>query len=214
MEKEKKMNKYNPQKKREYYLQNRDKILKRLKNNYNPKLKKEYNQTYYQDNKEDILNQVKEYNKENREERLIYLKKWRKEHPLSHKDYAKENKDRINTLTRKNRRIRRDTDDGYVFRQNMTSLISKFMRNPGKGISKAEDYLGCSIQQLRAYIESQFKEGMTWENYGEIWEIDHITPCNSFDLTSEEERKICFHYTNMRPLEWMQNRINQKEVNR
>jgi hypothetical protein len=176
--------------------------------------KSEYNKNYYQNNRQRLLSNQKKYNQDNREERLIYLKKWREEHPTAHKEYVQDNRDRINTLTRKSRQIRRDTDEGYVFRQNMTSLISKFMRNPGKGISKAEDYLGCSIKQLRYYIESQFKEGMTWENYGEIWEIDHIIPCTSFNLASEEERKICFHYTNMRPLEWMQNRTNQKEVDR
>jgi len=41
---------------------------------------------------------------------------------------------------------------------------------------------------------------MTWENHGEIWEIDHIKPCNSFDLTDIEQQKQCFHYTNLQPL--------------
>ena len=41
---------------------------------------------------------------------------------------------------------------------------------------------------------------MTWENHGKIWEIDHILPCASFDLTILEEQKKCFHYTNMQPL--------------
>ena len=36
-------------------------------------------------------------------------------------------------------------------------------------------------------------------NYGE-WEIDHIRPICSFDLTDMEQMKQCFHYTNMQPL--------------
>ena len=40
---------------------------------------------------------------------------------------------------------------------------------------------------------------MTWENYGE-WHIDHRKPCASFDLTKEEEQKMCFHFTNLQPM--------------
>ena len=41
---------------------------------------------------------------------------------------------------------------------------------------------------------------MTWDNHGEIWEIDHIIPCSKFNLTEEKQQKECFHYTNLQPL--------------
>lgn len=41
---------------------------------------------------------------------------------------------------------------------------------------------------------------MNWDNHGEIWEIDHIKPCDSFNLTDIEQQKQCFHYTNTQPL--------------
>jgi hypothetical protein len=53
--------------------------------------------------------------------------------------------------------------------------------------------------ELRAHLEHQFKDGMTWDNHGE-WHIDHIKPCVQFDLTDPEQQKECFHYTNMQPL--------------
>jgi len=40
---------------------------------------------------------------------------------------------------------------------------------------------------------------MTWENQGD-WHIDHIRPCNSFNLELEDEKTKCFHYTNLQPL--------------
>lgn len=62
---------------------------------------------------------------------------------------------------------------------------------------------GCSIPFLLSYLESLFLPGMTWENRGKgtgKWHIDHIKPCNTFNLTIEEEQKRCFHYSNLRPL--------------
>ena len=41
---------------------------------------------------------------------------------------------------------------------------------------------------------------MSWENHGEIWEIDHIVGCANFNMEYLEEQKKCFHYTNMQPL--------------
>lgn len=67
--------------------------------------------------------------------------------------------------------------------------------------------LGCSVGEFKAHLESLFTDGMSWENYGfyrvgepRRWHIDHILPCDSFDLTNPDQQKLCFHYTNLRPL--------------
>ena len=60
--------------------------------------------------------------------------------------------------------------------------------------------IGCSKPDLVAHIEAQFQPGMSWENYGRGgWEMDHRTPCSSFDLTDPEQQRACFHFTNLRP---------------
>jgi hypothetical protein len=41
---------------------------------------------------------------------------------------------------------------------------------------------------------------MSWENYGKVWEIDHIMPCAIFDLTKADHQKRCFHFSNTQPL--------------
>lgn len=61
--------------------------------------------------------------------------------------------------------------------------------------------IGCSFLELKIYLESQFKEGMTWNNHNlKGWHIDHIKPISLYDLSKEEEQKECFHYTNLQPL--------------
>lgn len=60
--------------------------------------------------------------------------------------------------------------------------------------------LGCSLEECKKYLEDRFKEGMTWENYGSVWHIDHIMPCSSFNLLLSEEQKKCFNYKNLQPL--------------
>ena len=42
---------------------------------------------------------------------------------------------------------------------------------------------------------------MSWENRSlSTWHIDHIRPCESFDLTDKEQQKVCFNYRNQQPL--------------
>jgi hypothetical protein len=56
------------------------------------------------------------------------------------------------------------------------------------------------IAEFKIYLQGQFRPGMTWENYGPVWHIDHIRPCASFDSTDPEQQKICFHWMNLQPL--------------
>lgn len=72
-----------------------------------------------------------------------------------------------------------------------------------KGIDKCDDtlnLLGCSIDYFKKYIEKQFKKGMSWDNYGTVWHIDHRIPCSWFNLINPEEQKRCFHYSNLQPM--------------
>jgi len=76
-----------------------------------------------------------------------------------------------------------------------------------KDSSSAVKDLGCTIIELKQYLEAKFQPGMTWQNhtfYG--WHIDHIIPMSS--AASEEElRKLC-HYTNLQPL-WAKDNISK-----
>ena len=84
------------------------------------------------------------------------------------------------------------------------SISYNIKRNKGHKSVKLRGLLGCSVSYCRKYLEKQFKNGMSWDNYGE-WHIDHIMPASSFDLNSSFEQKKCFHYTNLQPLWALEN---------
>jgi len=72
-----------------------------------------------------------------------------------------------------------------------------------KGANKSDttkSLLGCSVAELKLHLSAQFKPGMTWENYGPVWHVDHIKPCAKFDLSRSDEQKKCFHFSNLQPL--------------
>ncbi len=73
--------------------------------------------------------------------------------------------------------------------------------------------LGCSVEFLKQHLESQFKEGMSWENYGRSgWWIDHIIPLSLFDLSDPEQLKRLCHYTNLQPLWRLENIIKSNKL--
>jgi hypothetical protein len=74
------------------------------------------------------------------------------------------------------------------------------IRNNQKVGSAVRD-LGCSIEELKFYLETQFQEGMSWDNYSlNGWHIDHIVPLTYFDLTDRDQLLKACHYTNLQPL--------------
>ncbi len=101
-------------------------------------------------------------------------------------------------LMRKNKPSFRITEN---LRRRLNSAVSDRRESFG-------ELLGCGIAFLIKRIEGMWGNGMSWENYGRCkqtgrnsgWEIDHIRPCASFDLTDPEQQKQCFHYTNLQPL--------------
>jgi len=61
------------------------------------------------------------------------------------------------------------------------------------------EYLGCNIEEFRKHIEDQFIEGMSWDNYGVDWQIDHIIPIK-YGNPSLDDVIQRLHYTNTQPL--------------
>lgn len=88
----------------------------------------------------------------------------------------------------------------YKMINTMRSRLGEYLKQRGyKKDRRTFNVIGCSPDDLRNHIESQFVEGMSWENYSHTtWHIDHIIPISS--ANNQEEIYKLSHYTNLRPL--------------
>ena len=96
-------------------------------------------------------------------------------------------------------RTRYCNDIQYRLSDILRSRLKIALKNNAKK-GKTLDYLGCSIVEFKNYLELKFLSGMSWENQGSVWHIDHIKPLAKFDLSKEEEIIKACHYTNLQPL--------------
>ena len=79
-----------------------------------------------------------------------------------------------------------------------------------------ESLVGFTVDQLKRHLEKQFKPGMTWENYGTLWEIDHKIPTAAFNFEIPEDLdfKRCWSLKNLQPLEVQRNRMKSNKTER
>jgi hypothetical protein len=93
--------------------------------------------------------------------------------------------------------------------RNQTARIKRLTKRS----KRSNELLGCTYEQARKWIESQFQRGMSWSNAG-VWEIDHIVPISAFDLTDDQQIRCVNHYTNLRPLWAEDNRRKGDKIER
>ena len=146
---------------------------------------------------------AREYAKSHREERKAYQKQYTINNPSYKKLYILNNRDKI----RKKERERRATDVNFKLRKNVSRAINRAITKNSNSILK---YLPYSILELKAHLENQFDNNMTWENYGSYWHIDHIIPQSIFKYNSMEDEAFrnCWALNNLRPLEAKQNMMD------
>lgn len=114
------------------------------------------------------------------------------------KDYYEKNKEYVLTRNKEYFSNKKKNDIQFRIACNLRSRLSKAISQKTKTGSAAAD-LGCSLKEFRKHIQSKFKDGMSWDNYGD-WHLDHIMPLSSFDLTNEGEFREAVHFSNIQPL--------------
>ena len=189
----------------EYNERNKEAVKKR---------NREYRRKYIQNLSAEELEELKEKKRQDALRRLAAMSPEEK-YKKNREKYEKSDKVRRQKLARKNRKEKYKTDKNFKIKNRLRSRIYNVLKN--QGTTKHAPtlvLLGCTIEELRAHIETQFEPWMTWDNWAhDTWHIDHIKPCASFDLTDPEQQRECFHYTNLRPLEATENMRKHARLN-
>jgi hypothetical protein len=136
--------------------------------------KKEYRNFYYKNKESEIERQV---------------------------NYQKNNKKNTNLKRNIRHSLKYKNDILYKLKLNLRNRIKHYIRSKNFNIKLNSTYsiIGCTPEDFVKYIESKFKEGMTWDNYSHSgWHIDHIIPLSNAK-TKEDVIKLC-NYTNLQPL--------------
>lgn len=199
-----------------YRIKNKDEIAQKLsiyrKNN------KSKRNIYYANNREKLKEANKRSYEKNRDVNIQKRKEWylnnKEVHAAARLKYQTENKDKLKLARRKweNEKLRTDID--FRLQKKLRGRIRESTKGVYKKSQKTEELIGCDIQFFKNYIERQFSDGMTWENWSQFgWHIDHKIPLSWFNLANENCRKMAFHYTNMQPLWWEENLSKKNKFN-
>lgn len=131
----------------------------------------------------------------------IRLYEWRKKNPESFDQHCKTYRDKPGYREKQNysKQIRYNTCLQEKLTQNYRNLTREYVLR-GKSIQRMADIIGLSHEDVRLWIEFNFKPGMTWDNYGKTWNFDHVRPCHSFDLTCLDQLAECFSWKNLLPV--------------
>lgn len=194
---------------RDKYRNKNKKKISEINKKYREAHKKEiakYRRRYVAENRDRVNSCSREYGKSDK--RRAYSRKYRQNNRGKlikySRTYRANNKDKISEYWRRRRKLLK-----HRLHRNMQSRIQSAIKSGGSLKSnRTEDLIGCSIVDLIKHIECKMVSGMTWDNYGKEWHIDHIKPCVSFDLSDPKSQKECFNYANLQPL-WTEDNLSK-----
>jgi len=131
----------------------------------------------------------------NREKFIEAARQWH----LANPDRAKENRRRSDKKRRSMPKVR--------LSNGLSCGIRDSLRNNSKAGRHWESLVNYTIDDLKRHLEKQFESGMTWENYGSHWQIDHKIPVAVFNFETPEDIDFhrCWSLKNLQPLESIQN---------
>lgn len=161
--------------------------------------KKVSDKKWREKNKESVKEYVKSWYEQNKEHRKEYIK-----------EYHKNNIDKIRKTKRDYERNRKARDPIYKLISNFRTAIYTVLKE--SNVDKYGHYfdiLQYTPEELITHLELQFKDDMSWDNYG-VWHVDHMLPITSFDIREmgDEEFMKCWSLDNLQPM-WGEENIRK-----
>ena len=139
------------------------------------------------------------WQKNNRDKAREKSRRWYSKNGVeTHQKWRDENRDKVRAACNK----RRSSTLGRIHHSTSTRIrigLSSINRNKE---DKSFNLLGYSAVDLKTHLESLFRDGMSWDNYGE-WHIDHIRPIASYKndtRNTDEIVKEAWSLSNLQPL--------------
>ena len=129
-------------------------------------------------------------------------------HKARNERWLDRNRDEVRKRRRDSRANKLKNDPIYRLKGTCRSRLSIALKRKGMAKSESTDQaLGTSVENLKRHLESMFQDGMSWENMGSDWHIDHIIPLDC--ATTVDGVYKLSHYTNLQPL-WAADNIRKK----
>jgi hypothetical protein len=118
------------------------------------------------------------------------------------KEYRENNPDKIRQIIRDYERNRKASDPLYKLISNFRTAIYQVLKE--SNVEKNRHYfdiLQYTPEELIIHLESQFKDTMSWDNYGE-WHVDHKLPITSFNIEEMGDKEFmkCWSLENLQPM--------------
>ena len=154
--------------------------------------------------KERLKKNHKKWSEKNKEHLTEYHKKWRTE-----------NVEKWRSTKRNYERNRKASDPLYKLISNFrTAIYTVLKENNITKFGHYFDILQYTPEELINHLEKQFKDDMTWDNYG-VWHVDHKLPITSFDIREigDEEFMKCWCLDNLQPMWGEENIRKSNKIN-
>jgi len=156
----------------------------------------------------------KQYSENNKKKIREFWNKWRKENPEKIKIHQK----KFHTAHKKERneyqKKRRKNDPILRLNHSMKVVIRQSLKGNKNG-HHWESLVNYDTQQLKEHLEGQFKDGMTWQNYGKDgWVIDHRIPISLFNIKGIKSKgfKACWKLENLHPMWEKENKEKSNKI--
>ena len=113
--------------------------------------------------------------------------------------YHKANKNKNKRNERRRQKYKNDPE--YKLKKIVRDHQRRIVKATKLQKSKSSfEYLGCTISEFKKHIESQFTEGMNWENHAhDTWHIDHKVPLDWY-VKNHTNPYEANHYKNLQPM--------------